>query len=533
MLDVAEDNFSVVTSIGNTFNATMPFVSNSNQSNQSGMAQTTFATNVFPAYSLSNVFECNDGSTTSSDQRSTCTTVPYSWWLPSFMLSTFDDQVAVVTPPPPMPTLPPVRPEVTRNSIIVSQPSSSTIQAAVNQLDQQEGLCGGGDYDCPNIWSVIYLPEGAFPITQTIQIPGGMHLQIVGVGPLTELYWNNPNIVNGNNSFIFKLNSPSHVVIRDMSLDGGGATGIGGAILGEVNDVASSRVLTDALNTSLVAVNRVGNATFENRQLELSSAVITGNGTLNAPGFFSFFGGNLANITVGAGASLMVQDTWYEGSDSRYVTCPDAANITVQSSQIVMGGWHGSTPDTLTTFNVDGCSTQTAIIDTNLVREIAGSVSPLYSMKLTSASGPNTNVLVMNSEGNTSNYGGGQDVIPQNATGPSQSLDQGYVVVDPASTANYFISNSTFSQGFVFNGGTGGAPVTAGSGFIKDKQSGLVQAGFERTMLSQTLDPRKRASGLIAPIADSGSTDIQIYNVYAFPSQGIQLVPPGGTAVNF
>ena len=529
---IISDSFSNVVSIANTFSSTQPYVSDNHQ--------TVYPTSSSPAYNLAQVLQCSTGAVSLIDGRTACPGAPGKWWTPIFNLITTDDQIGA-TLNPVMPVIAPVRPEVARHSIAVVQPTSSTIQEAVNQLAALERQCVPGDSLCSNRWSIVYLPQGLFPITRTIQIPAGAHLQIVGVGSGTQLYWNNESIPSGDDGFIFKFNSPSHVILRDLALQGepdiNNPDGIGGAILAEVEDVPSSRVLIEGLNATGggLVIDGVGNVPFDTRVLQVNTALISGNGNIDAPGYLGFFGGQPSTVTVGKGANLIVQDAWYEGSDSRYITCTDFANITVQGSMISMGGWHGNIPDTGTTFNLEHCQTQTAILNSHLSRVIKDNLSPGYSLALSPTSTTQTNVLLLNVTGDHSTYQGGLATIPSSALGTASApsniaapsaLDQSYFLPDPATQANYLIANSTFVQTFSDQNSN------SYSWEFAAKIQGTLQKSFIKGALTQTLDPRKRSARLVPEVTDDAVTDIQIYRVSVKEApQGVQFVRKGEKAL--
>ena len=346
---------------------------------------------------------------------------------------------------------------------------------------------------------------------------------------MTVLYWSDPKAI-GKDSFIFKFNNPSHVVLRDLTLQGEPdenlPDGIGGAILAEVNDVPGSRVLTSALSAGGggITVAGIGNVPFDNRALQINTATILGNNRLDAPGFFSFFGGNPAEMTVGSGANLIVQDTWYEGPASRYITCLDSANVTLQSSTVAMGGWHGNIPDTKTTFNLEDCQTQTAILSSDIIRDIKDNVSPSVSLNLPASSTENTNLLMHGLLGDSSNFGSGHYAIPTGQQGVTNSLDQAFFTADPASRANYLFASSLSYQLFADNSGL------IPSWTFQAKNQGHQELSLVRSALTQTLDPARRAPRLVSTITDPAKTDIQTYhvNVKMCPL-GVQFVLPEGT----
>ena len=85
---------------------------------------------------------------------------------------------------------------------------------------------------------------------ETIQIPANIQIQIVGAQ--TELVWycqgDNAGDQSGLSGPIFKLNAPSHVVMRDFQLFGQPSHyALGEGIVAEVTYISNSRVTAQSV----------------------------------------------------------------------------------------------------------------------------------------------------------------------------------------------------------------------------------------------------------------------------------------------
>jgi hypothetical protein len=318
--------------------------------------------------------------------------------------------------------------------------------------------------------------------------------------------------------------------MRDLILGGSNdvqfPNPLGEGIVAEVTDLPSSRVSTESLNLwGSFSVDHIGDARFDMRSFGTSgSSSIIGNGSTNA-GYFAFFGGNPSDITVGGGANLMIQDTWYEGNMSRFVSCPknDSANITIETTNLSMGGWHGvsATPDT--SVNIGDCATKTTVLASDFARDGWAGLAPSASIILSANSTAKTSVLILGDASINSNYGTSQDRMPASFNG---QVDQGYLSVDPQSKARFANLLNTFSQDITDTAGSERAWT------LSAKNSGLIQKDFIRSNLMQAMDLRQRApASFVAPITDLQSTDIQLYNIFIWGTRkDLQFILPGGIA---
>jgi hypothetical protein len=544
--DIWNETYSNVASIGNRYTSSKPL----SAATGALMSHDTLEGTDLPAWapSPSNVYQCGPvgGAASLIDGRTDCS-FPGPDLTPVYNLLTLDDQLGVAPPTPPLPKLAPVRPEVKRNYIIPELTQANTpagaaannaaLQSALDTLASNQTSCQADDYTCPDRWSILFIPSGIFYLSKTIEVPGRVQLQIVGTGE-SNLAWLPYSGADAGapsptmSAPLLKLASPSHIAIRDLALFGAPdihfPDALGGGIVAEVADLPTSRVFSDALRLwGGVSATAIGNAVFEMRSFGTGApSSVTGNSGTNA-GYFAFFGGNPTSLTVGGGASLMIQDSWYEGNQSNIVACTDgdSANLTVEASNLTPGGWHGvfSTPQT--TFNLGGCSTKTAVMTSNLSRDGWSGLAPTASFVLPATATTSTEVLSLGNTSINSTYANSEGNVPEAYSGV---IDQGYLSVDPASKAQYVDVLGAFFQTLTDTSGDSDRAQLA------SKATGLVQSAFIRSMLGQALDPRQAApSLLVTPITDTSSTDIRLEHVWTADMRNnldMQFVLPTATS---
>jgi hypothetical protein len=537
------ETYSDVASIGNQFTSTMPFSVATGSAASKDDAEATDLAGWGP--SSANVLQCGPvgGTASSVDGRTYCS-FPGPDLNPVYNLLTFDDELGVSLDPSP-PTPPPIRPIVDRHYIIPTLTQANTpegatannaaLQSSIAALASNQASCDQADYSCPDRWSILFIPSGTFFVSTPIDVPGSVQIQIVGTGQ-SNLAWLPYGGDDGGapapSTPILRLHAPSHVAIRDLALFGEpdihSPNPLGEGLVAEVTDLPTSRVFSDALRLwgGFNAVG-MGNAVFDMRSFGTGApSSVLGNRGDNA-GYFAFFGGNPTSVTVGAGANLMIQDSWYEGNQSNFVACADgdAANVTVETSNVTPGGWHGVFTTAQTTFNIGGCATKTVVIASGLSRDGWSGRAPTASIVLPASATAATELLSLANASINSDFGDSEGNVPEAFSG---SIDQGYLSVDPASKAQYADILGTFFQTLTDASGSSDRADLAA------RATGSVQAAFIRAMLDQANDARQMApSFVLSPITDMKSTDIRIEHVWTAGAKSnldIQFVLPGGAA---
>ncbi len=506
---------AIVTSIGNSYSSSHPYA---NTTVLNGLY--TFSSSLQGTAIKSGVlYQCSNGSTSLIDQRTACPATIAETSL--FNLLQLDDKTSVsranIPALPPAPTL---RAEVQRNVVALSlSPSDGAgnakkIQAALNQLAHLQASCGSS-LSCQSLWGIVYLPPGHFPVNATIQVPANAHLQIIGTGSTSHLYWGLSN-ADTNNSVIH-LNSPAHVILKDFAIYGSAAInviGVGDGITADVVDAPGSRVLAEASRTSRAPFRseNLGDVAFEMRQFAIDvNAVITGNGNAVQSGYFGMFGGNPTALTIGGGLNLKLQDTWYEGGKSDYLSCTDWANASIETSHVSpRDGGHPieDSGATTTSFEWGHCVGNLAVLTSDIYRNQLQDGAPKASINLPANSPATSHVLFLNNSGNLSNYGVGEAVVPLTATGNAALMDQGFFTANPKTPTPYLIAQNRFLQIFQSTNA-----VTRRMDVAVAKTQGQMNPNLIRQALNLTMNPNVHLSRVVPAITDPTKTDIQIYNV--------------------
>jgi hypothetical protein len=256
-----------------------------------------------------------------------------------------DDVVTSQKIPVALPKLPGALPRFQRQ--IFDLPGSTNtagIQAAINQAT---AFAGGRP--------IVHLPVGVYTVDQTLEIPAGCDLQLVGDGNKTIIQW-----TGAGNGPILHLTGPARATLRDFSTYGGvfGVTNtthadgilidncdqIGGRIYGdEIHVYRSPQVALSAeglVNASVVLT------TFFHAENEVSVRVQGGGAPLvsaGLPGQVSIFGGfaavNDLTYDVRNAGRLLVRDSWYEagavpGSGPRFMVCTNSGVFTLHGAEI-------------------------------------------------------------------------------------------------------------------------------------------------------------------------------------------------------
>jgi hypothetical protein len=345
---------------------------------------------------------------------------------------------------------------------------------------------------------VIHLPSGNYTIAQTLVIPAGIDLQVVGDGFLdaTILRWSGP--AGGT---VLDLLGPSRANLRDFHIIAGQA---GNGILVENADQAGARIFMDQqLNTSAtqngILVDGLNSTPVELDDFQHAGVQGVGvsviGGSARAGSHVDIFAGAASNnglsYDVSNGGSLLVEDCWYEGAKNQFVNLTDSGSFTLQGARVAPYGLvdRNSPP-----ININGFSGNVAILSTIVDGGLA--VQP----------GTTANVLAMG------------DLTSMTAAGWIG-----------------FFGNSPASAVFANNQGFDGSKA-----FPLYLQQWPDQAlnvpdvnAFLRQLLAQTRNEQPEPQPF-APKAD-GLTDIGVYRVWVEGGAvGVHLIPlaqpPGGHA---
>jgi hypothetical protein len=133
-----------------------------------------------------------------------------------------------------LPTLPPTPPR--RETSAIEVPVGADAETIQRVIDQATRLAGKRP--------VVHLPMGNYSVTQTLVIPAGCDLQLVGdsAGETgTRLNWTGPET-----GIVLRIRGPSHATLRDFYVNAGRAR----ALLIEDCDQPQGRIFAEQLNVS-------------------------------------------------------------------------------------------------------------------------------------------------------------------------------------------------------------------------------------------------------------------------------------------
>jgi hypothetical protein len=252
------------------------------------------------------------------------------------------------------PPLPSARPNLNRYVIEVPPKSSGVV---IQQAIDTAALRNGSR-------PVVHIPYGSYAIPQTLRIPRGSDVQLVGDGGTTVLQWSGP--AQGN---VLRLEGPNKATLRDLQFDGSGKAD---AILMEDIDQVGSRVymdhaelragketnlLVDGLDHTYLQIEDIGHAAAADAVSvkviggRLSSAGKTTRGKTNI--YSGASSNNRFNYEATGGAKLLVRDMWYESNTpTGFASIHDRALFTLDGSRVAAPG--GKNLPTFLVTDLDG-----------------------------------------------------------------------------------------------------------------------------------------------------------------------------------
>lgn len=231
------------------------------------------------------------------------------------------------------------------NRPILEVPVGATAQRIQSAINQAAGLAGSRP--------VIHLPYGCYGIAQTLTIPSGADLQIVGDGYVygTTFHW-----TGTGTGPVFHLENPGRATFRQLLIDLGSSPGEGYVI--DVNDSPGSRIVESRSflgGDTAFAFDGLDEAVVEARSsdaLGTSTGFAVAGGRMAAMGQYTFgryslFGGesqslatNGVELDLRSGGTITLEEDWHDGSPPSpvYADLTDSGNLTVQGSMIATPG---------------------------------------------------------------------------------------------------------------------------------------------------------------------------------------------------
>jgi len=332
---------------------------------------------------------------------------------------------------------------------------------------------------------VLHLPAGTYSIRETLVVPAGSDVQIVGDGCDTVLRW-----ASQEKAPVLRLAGPARATLRELFID---AARTGAGLVVEKCDQAGSRVFMDQANIS--SAQEIGLLVdgLENADVDLYNMNHAGNklsvkvvGGLRAKGgrepggrvviFSGSSSNNELSYDVQNGGRLLVRDIWYEsGQFPRFLQCRGAGSFTLNGAMIATAQMEGIPALEFDDFKGD-LTFLTCILHSNSQRVPIAVRGP----------GANTNLLLL---------------------GVQMGIGSGYLVNDSPAARVALLESMQYTPG------GGGAPVP---------DLGKADVDFLRKMLAQTRWAKPKPLSIVPPEA----TDVRLYRVGVSNTQvGIRLTP--------
>ncbi len=332
---------------------------------------------------------------------------------------------------------------------------------------------------------VIHLPAGTHPIRETLVVPAGCDMQIVGDGCDTILRW-----ASQQRAPVLRLAGPARATLREFFID---AAKTGDGLVVEKCDQAGGRVFMDQANISSaqqvgLLVDGLDNADVDLYNINHGSSKL-GIKVVGSPaakagreptGRVVIFSGSSSNnelsYAVENGGRLLVRDIWYEsGRFPRFMQCRGSGSFTLNGAMIATAQKDGIPALEFDAFKGD-LTFLTCILH-------SGSQSVPVAVK---GPGADTNLLLL---------------------GVQMGIGSSYLANDSPAARVALLESMQYTQG------GGGAPVP---------DVGQADVDFLRKMLAQTRSTNPKP---LDPVAPEG-TDVRLYRVGVYNAQvGIHLTP--------
>jgi hypothetical protein len=191
---------------------------------------------------------------------------------------------------------------------IPANATSEVIQQVINKAAKAKGQR-----------PIVHFAMGDYFLERSIVIPAESDMQIIGDGLL-----NASNLIKKNNSvdsYYVKIQGPSYITIKDLTIGREGYGGTAHGLLFTGVDQPSSEVFIDQIytlsNRSLV-IDKLNYTYFEKNNSFFSKGnIVTGGDKIKSGKGTSrlyCFGGQSAGTTLENNATMVAKDCWWEGS---------------------------------------------------------------------------------------------------------------------------------------------------------------------------------------------------------------------------
>jgi Concanavalin A-like lectin/glucanases superfamily/Pectate lyase superfamily protein/K319L-like, PKD domain len=231
-----------------------------------------------------------------------------------------------------LPSMPGPLPNLNRQVFeVAAGGGGNAIQQAINQAAQLAGQR-----------PIVHLPKGTYQVGQTLTVPTGADVQIVGDGHGTGVNWSGTS-----GGIVFQLNGPSKATFRELTINAGNANAI------EVGnpDQPGSRLHIEGAMGAWATGNNILTENLVNTIIDcqgceywhvsgsnIKAVGAAGAGSSRIAFFGSMMGANSVTsdplYEVTNGGRILVEDSWFEGSNSRVIYPRDSGVFSYNGGQI-------------------------------------------------------------------------------------------------------------------------------------------------------------------------------------------------------
>lgn len=205
---------------------------------------------------------------------------------------------------------------------------------------------------------IIHFGIGTWNLNQTLVIPKGSDMQLIGEGLLYASIINKASGADFSKRPLILVEGPSYITIKDLQLGVESDKTISSAIIFKNVDQAASEAHLDQIYssavTSLVSENQDYLYIEKNNSFFTNGNIIKG-GTLTAQGKGTArvfcYGGQFSRLSVTNGATFVAKDCWWEGHDQYPLDLKGSGNISIDGAMIARAGSDSTATIRINDFN--------------------------------------------------------------------------------------------------------------------------------------------------------------------------------------
>ncbi|MEJ7766479.1 MAG: glycosyl hydrolase family 28-related protein [Chitinophagaceae bacterium] len=168
--------------------------------------------------------------------------------------------------------------------------------------------------------AIVHFPMGNYNIDQTLNIPAGSDIQLIGDGILyASILKKGSKVTSG--FYFFKIKGPSYITIKDIQIGQDGPRDKTTAFLFTNIDQPTSQVIIDQIYSkanNTIYIDQLNYTYFEknNSFFSKGTVIIGGDKVKAGTGTSKLFcyGGQSAGVRLENNATMLARDCWWEGS---------------------------------------------------------------------------------------------------------------------------------------------------------------------------------------------------------------------------